>query len=245
MKSIAIAAVCSIIAASPTVWANDAENRTPVLVELFTSEGCSSCPPADKLLEGLDRTQPVGGAEIIVLSEHVDYWNQIGWTDPFSSAQFSQRQQAYARRFGIDGPYTPQMVVNGKSEFVGSDGQRATSDITAAAGMAKATVRISPAGTSHRVRVDVEGASNADVFVAVALNEAVSQVIRGENKGRKLRHIAVVKSLAQIGKVTGTTFSKEIDVPKDMPDGAYRVIAFVQEHGQGRVLGSASYKPIL
>ena len=83
------------------------------------------------------------------------------------------------------------------------------------------------------------------IFVAVALNEAVSQVIRGENKGRKLRHIAVVKSLAQIGKVTGTTFSKEIDVPKDMPDGAYRVIAFVQEHGQGRVLGSAIYKPIL
>src|SRR5882724_11854234 len=104
MKSIAILVACGL-----TAWASEGNKRAPVLVELFTSEGCSSCPPADVLLESLDRTQPVEGAEIIVLSEHVDYWNQIGWTDPFSSPRYSQRQQGYATRFRLDGGYTPQM----------------------------------------------------------------------------------------------------------------------------------------
>src|SRR5215468_9246058 len=122
--------------------AQPADKRTPVIVELFTSEGCSSCPPADEVLARLEREQPVAGAEIIALGEHVDYWNQIGWTDPFSSRSFSERQGAYAETFRLDGAYTPEMVVDGRVEFVGSDWNKAVAAITQAASAPKADVQI-------------------------------------------------------------------------------------------------------
>jgi len=122
------------------------EQRQAVLVELFTSEGCSSCPPADVLLERLERSQPVSGAQIVVLSEHVDYWNRIGWADPYSSPAFSARQEQYARHFRTQGPYTPQMVVDGRSEFVGSDARTAESAIRAATKHPKSTIHIAEDG---------------------------------------------------------------------------------------------------
>src|ERR1051325_656657 len=99
--------------------------RVPVVVELFTSEGCSSCPPADALLARMDETQPVEGAEVVALAQHVDYWNSLGWSDPYSSHELSERQDEYARAFGHSGVYTPQMVVDGRDEFAGGDSDKA------------------------------------------------------------------------------------------------------------------------
>src|SRR5215813_425148 len=180
------------------------EERQPVLVELFTSEGCSSCPPADALLEGLDRSQPVPGAQIVVLSEHVDYWNHIGWADPYSSHAFSARQEKYAQRFRTQGPYTPQMVVDGRSEFVGSDARAAESAIRAATRHPKAAIRITEDGGSAIIDVGPlpsGTARRAAVFAASAADSGAQDVRRGENKGRRLHHVAIAKGLKQIGTV--------------------------------------------
>jgi hypothetical protein len=224
---------------------------SPVLVELFTSEGCSSCPPADALLRELDRTQPVDGAQLIVLSEHVDYWNHIGWTDPFSSRFFSDRQSAYSTRFGLASVYTPQMVVDGTVEFVGSDSHLASQAIQKSLPAPKIAIRISgislDASKNLAARVETDAlpesakAHKVDIYLVVALNHAESQVLRGENGGRRLSHVGVVQSLTKIGSIdAGKTFSQDVRLKLDArTDPAnLRVIAFIQQPGQRQVLGA-------
>jgi len=228
---------------------------SPVLVELFTSEGCSSCPPADALLQQLDRSQPVAGAQLIVLSEHVDYWNHIGWTDPYSSHFFSDRQSAYSDRFGMNSVYTPQMVVDGATEFVGNDSHLATQAVQKAMMQQKVPVRVSDISldTPNVLRAHVEAgalpetskARKADVYVVVALNHAESQVLRGENGGRRLTHVGVVQSLTKIGSLdAGKNFAQDVRVKLDARTDLtnLRVIAFVQEAGQRQVLGATLEK---
>ena len=216
----------------------------PVLVELFTSEGCSSCPPADALLRTLDRAQPVAGVQLIVLGEHVDYWDDLGWKDAYSSHTFTIRQQTYADRLHLASPYTPQMVADGDFEFLGSDRQRANQAFAKAGSLAKIAVRISSVKSENgKLRAHVETdplPSQGEVFVALALEHAQSQVLHGENGGRHLEHVAVARNLTKVGKAAkGEAFSKDVSLATSPSDLPCRLIAFVQEPNQGRVVGAA------
>jgi hypothetical protein len=223
--------------------------QIPLLVELFTSEGCSSCPPADAWLQTVDSTQPIAGAYAIVLSEHVDYWNHDGWKDPFSSAQLTDRQATYVRALGLSGSYTPTVIAHGKSEVHLNSAQQASSDLAKALKPAQVPVTIGPItlaqGSVLHSHIDADGSAakhNADVFAAVALDHAESQVLRGENGGRHLTHAAVVLELTKIGKLEkGEPFRQDFQAP--LPPNAdpknLRLVVFVQESGQGAVLGAA------
>ena len=233
-------------AARPTM---DDTSRAPVLVELFTSEGCSSCPPADALLERLDRSQPVNGADLIVLSEHVDYWNDIGWKDPFSSHEYSERQSAYAGHFGLGSIYTPQMVVDGHIELVGSDERRAIQAVETETKVAKVQVSLSAIrfDGANKVSLHLEAgplpssvsAKSANLFLAIADDSDESHVSRGENAGRTLKHVAVLRELVPVGTVGRTDrFSQDITVRLgNRNQGSLRILAIIQEPAVGRVLG--------
>ncbi len=224
--------------------------RTPVLVELFTSEGCSSCPPADKLLAQWDTSQPLPGAELIVLSEHVDYWNHDGWKDPYSSSLLTERQTGYCRALGVDDPYTPQVIADGSAVLRLTDPKQIGQTLQKDAAASKVVVRIdslSVGGNVLRGRIETDQKSekhNADLYVAVALNSAQSQVLHGENAGRHLTHVAVIEYLKKIGRLengsAGQTF--EVKLKHDIDPANIRVIAFVQEPGPGKVLGAALRK---
>jgi hypothetical protein len=211
----------------------------PVLAELFTSEGCSSCPPADKLLEKLDRLQPVAGVHVFVLSEHVDYWNQLGWRDPYSSSQFSQRQERYARLLGGE-VFTPQIVIDGRKQVLGSDPAAIQKAVAQAAQRAKAPVRIvevkrEGGEASIALFIDKLAKGHADVWVAIADERDESSVNRGENSGRTLAHVAVVRSLGKVGSVSKNEgLEKKLRLP--VGPAAARVVVFLTE-GDG-VIGA-------
>jgi hypothetical protein len=228
----------------------------PILVELFTSEGCSSCPPADRWLLQMDTAQPLTGAELIVLSEHVDYWNHDGWKDPYSSSLLTERQEDYAHAFRLDSPYTPQVVVNGTVNLRLSDPQqvRQTFQQASTATTIPVTIRSAAvtAGNPQVVHasVEVDGSSveqPTDIYAAVALNHAESQVLHGENGGKHLMHVAVVQQLTKIGKLEkGKNFSSEFEIklkPETDPKNI-RLIVFAQESGPGKVVGAALQDPI-
>ncbi|HVO21881.1 MAG TPA: DUF1223 domain-containing protein [Anaeromyxobacter sp.] len=207
----------------------------PVVVELFTSEGCSSCPPADALLASLSR-EGVGDVRVVALSEHVDYWDGPAWRDPFSSREMTRRQLAYERTLGVDSAYTPQAVVNGEAQVVGSDGPALRAAVLRAARrqMGSLTLRRTPAGLA------VEGAwagGRASVLVALLEDGVQSAVRGGENAGRTLRHEGVVRSLAEMGAGDGS-FRGEIALPAPPGPGAFRVLALAQAGRGGRILAS-------
>jgi hypothetical protein len=221
----------------------------PVLAELFTSEGCSSCPPADALLMKLDRLQPVTGAHVIVLSEHVDYWDQLGWRDSFSSPQFTKRQADYARLMGSE-VYTPQLIIDGRVQLNGSDAKDIQAAIAHAAARPKLPVRIVQAtreatreGDNAVVHLSVPAlpSGRSDVWVAVADESDQSSVTKGENSGRRLAHVAVVRSLTKVGSVSKTEgFDQTVRLPLTPANtSGSRIVVFVaQSHSS--IMGADS-----
>lgn len=228
------------------IGANAAKN--PVLVELFTSEGCENCPAADRTLKFLEDQQIVHGADVIGLAFHVDYWDRLGWKDRFSSSEYTRRQEAYARHFGIDSTFTPQMVVDGGFQFIGSDMDKAMRSITRSATSQKGSV--SAVLSDGKFRIDIKGLgehAKATVFLAVAEDNLSTSVRGGENIGRNLQHSAVVRELMTIGRIdkAQAEFSAEIEprVVADWNASNIKYVVFVQENDSRRILAVGRTRP--
>lgn len=231
-------------------------NRTPVVVELFTSEGCSTCPPADDFLVRLEQEQFLDGAEVIAIEEHVDYWNHDGWTDPFSSSEWTVRQQSYAAAFKIDGVYTPQMVIDGREQFVGSRVNEISASIQKNAQWRKAKVTISElAPTGKQAKqfqvkvtdlVDSPRGDACEVWLLITEKRLRSQVNAGENAGKKLGHASVVRLMHKVGVANGkeasSLFSAESTVKLKPAWNVenLRAVAFVQARQSKQIFGAAS-----
>ena len=237
--------------------ASTAGVRVPVVLELFTSEGCSSCPPADALLAELEERQPIAGAEIIALEEHVDYWDHQGWVDPFSSGQWTQRQQGYSVGFGDHGIYTPELVVNGRSGFVGSRERDAYRTIAGAVAQPQTDISVSllksEKNDHQHVKVVVgklqaaQQGDIAEVWLAITETALHSAVTGGENSGHDLRHAAVARWLHKAGTAdrdAAPSFTGESDLKLDSawkrPN--LRLVAFVQEKRSRHILGATSVR---
>ncbi|MDX2268409.1 MAG: DUF1223 domain-containing protein [Bryobacter sp.] len=214
-------------ATAPLIAQNTPFRHAP-LVELFTSQGCSSCPPADKVLEKIHQD-----SSAIVLSQHVDYWNYIGWHDPFSQRLFTARQNGYAQRLGLDNIYTPQAVVNGTAEMVGSDERRLRAAI---ARSPKASFGLEGFQVANgTARVSLQGVPDGrwETWAAIAQQQAEVQVNRGENRGRLLGHVNITRALQSFGA------SRKVQMPVEKQWGPCRLIVWLQQPQLGKVLGGA------
>jgi hypothetical protein len=243
------------LVAAKASYAQSEARRSPVVVELFTSEGCSTCPPAEALLLKLEKEQSIGGAEVVALELHVDYWNQQGWMDPFSSVDWTARQQVYVAAFKQDGEYTPQMVVDGRIQFVGNRLNDAAKAIAAAAREAKTKIDIieekSEKKDQLRFHVEagkLEGSTSGDtaeIWLAVTERGLYSAVERGENAGRELHHAAVARQLRKIGTADARenpAFLTSVEL-KLKPAWILKnlvVVVMIQEKKTRRILGASA-----
>jgi hypothetical protein len=228
-----------------------------VLVQLFTSEGCSSCPPADDLLARFAKASPIDGVSIVPMSMHVDYWDHLGWRDPFSSKQFSDYQQSYQAALKTPDIYTPQMIVDGKAAFVGSDEATAKTAIASAARTKKTPLTIdarttAPGTIEARISVLQPQAlptdTKYDVMLAVTEDELTSDVRRGENSGKKLHHSSVVRSLVRIGVISSSSAAPIVSTLKLDPTWnrqQLHLVAFIQSQKNLSVLGAAITRPAI
>jgi hypothetical protein len=222
-----------------------------VLVELFTSEGCSSCPPADALLRQVNGTQTIAGQLIIGISEHVTYWNSGGWSDPFSSSSYTERQDAYRRRFNLEGVYTPQMVINGAEQIVGSDRaallKAVLKEEEQPSRMALRILSVDAGQDGWKVHFSAGGelpAHGVDVIAVLADDSDRSSVLHGENSGHTLAHVAVARSISRTKVRASGEGTAQIPMPSSFQASQrHHLILFAQMPGNGRVLGTDT-KPL-
>jgi hypothetical protein len=225
---------------------NTSAQRT-VLVELFTSEGCSSCPPADALLRQVNGTVTAGGELIVGISEHVTYWNSLGWSDPFSSSISTERQNAYSERFHLEGVYTPQMVINGAEQIVGSDRVAFLGAILKEQErrpeISLRILSVSVADGTLNVDFSTSGElpiHGADLIAVLADDADRSSVLRGENSGHTLEHVAVARFMSRVARLQSAgEQTVRIPIPSSFQiSKGHHLILFAQTPGNGRVLGT-------
>lgn len=220
---------------------NIKEHKNYVLVELFTSEGCSSCPPADKVLSRLDSEQPVDNVEIVPLALHVDYWNYLGWKDEFSDAAYSRRQSGYAEHFNLDSSYTPQMVIDGQKEFVGSNFDTAVNAIKEAAKAKRGVVDMIIVNGKLNVDIsDLPKHDTAYVLLFITEDNLQTNVKRGENSGRTLSHTGVVREMKLLGNIEAVknnlSISADLSLQKGWRKENLNIIVFVQGQNSKKIL---------
>jgi hypothetical protein len=218
---------------------------TPVVVELFSSEGCSSCPPADAFLKDLDATQPISGVAVLGLEFHVDYWDDLGWKDPFANPEYSNRQRQYSVAFHDRSVFTPELVVEGHQVFSNGDSAELKTFVAGAAKRPRAAVTLTRGSSGIDVNVrDVPKGTpgdSAELWLAVTESGLSTRVEAGENNGRTLAHAPVVRSFVKVGDVTGAVFAAHIaETAATLSAGGIRFVALVQERGSRRILGAGA-----
>jgi hypothetical protein len=209
-----------------------------VVAELFTSEGCSSCPPADKLVEKIQTENP--GKSIYILAFHVDYWDRQGWKDRFSDPSYTERQRRYADWLHLETVYTPQLVINGQSEYIGSDENAITKKMTAAlANPATQTLTLHAGVEGGKVHVDYQAANekNTELVLALVQRSATSEVRAGENAGKQLSHVQIVRQLfyQDVNEQKKIT----LNLPNDFTAKGWELIGFIQQKKSGRITAAA------
>jgi hypothetical protein len=244
-RTIAVGIVLALMTASALA-------QKTVLVELFTSEGCSSCPPADALLRQVNGSQTSAGQLVVGISEHVTYWNSLGWSDPFSSPLYTERQNTYSERFHLEGVYTPQMVINGAEQIVGSDRAALLHAVqqegTQQPRISLRILSVSISGRTLTVNFSTSGdlpKQGADLMAVLTDDSDRSNVLHGENSGRNLAHVAVARSLSRVTRVQAAgERTVQIQIPASFQSTqGHHLILFAQTPGNGRVLGTDT-KPL-
>ncbi|MCA9129895.1 MAG: DUF1223 domain-containing protein [Planctomycetales bacterium] len=241
MRSIAVATATFIglLSTGCQTTAEDGDaSRSPVVVELFTSEGCSSCPPADKLLKALSDD------ETLVLSFHVDYWNQLGWRDPFSRPEYTLRQRQYADVLGVAQVYTPQMIVGGQFQFVGSDKKaaaKALSSVKRNKPTGSLTMEVSKANETAVQFAFEAGDTQPGMILNLAIVEKAtsSKVTAGENARANLSHVNVVRAFKVIPLESGVAGQAELDLPEQVDTRELFAVGYLQQSKTGQIGATA------